>query len=117
MFGLIPWLASAFSALFTGSIQLLLRSVGMAIVPLTIKLLSSLGVGFVTYQLGSLGIDAVFNQVRNSIGGLPSELLVFVSILRFDDALAVLFGALAARLAYQGFNAGSKTSINLGGRE
>lgn len=117
MLGLIPWLASAFSALFSGLVSVLLRTAGIAIVPLAIKLLSALGIGFVTYQLGSLGMDTLFNQVKNSLGGVPADMLVFISIARIDDALAVVFGALAARLAYQGFNSGSKTSVNLGGRE
>lgn len=117
MLGLIPWLASAFSALFSGFVRVLLRSVSLAVVPLAIKLLSALGIGFVTYKLGSLGMDTLFNQVKNSFSGLPSDMLVFISIARIDDALAVVFGALAARLAYQGFNSGSKTSVNLGGRE
>lgn len=117
MLGLIPWLSSAFASLFSGFVSFLLRAVGLAVVPLAIKLLSALGVGFVTYQLGSFGIDSLFNQVKFSLSGLPSHMLVFISIARIDDALAVVFGALAARLAYQGFNSGSKTSIKLGGRE
>lgn len=117
MLGLIPWLATAFSSLFSGFARLLLRSVGLAIVPLAIKLLSSLGIGFVTYKLGSLAITSLFNQVKLSLGGLSADMLVFISIARLDDAIAVVFGALAARLAYQGFSSGSKTSVNLGGRE
>lgn len=116
MLGLIPWLSSAFSALFSGFIRVLLRSVGLAIVPLVIKVLSSLSIGFVTYKLGALGIDALFLQVQISLGGLPSSMLTFISIARLDDALAVVFGALAARLAFSGFSSGSKTAISLGGR-
>lgn len=117
MLGLIPWLASAFSALFGGLVRVLLRSASLAIVPLAIKLLSALGIGFVTYQLGGFAIDTLFLQVRNSLGGLPSSMLVFISIARLDDALAVVFGALAARLAFNGFSSGSKTSMTLSGRD
>lgn len=66
---------------------------------LVARILMSLGVSFVTYT----GFDAVlsyaFNMVKNSISGLPNDILCFLGLASVDIALNILFSAYACRIA------------------
>lgn len=70
------------------------------------KLLVGLGVGFITYNLGSYSLDAMYSAVTNNFSGLPSDFLAMMKLARLDDFLSVIFGAYTAKLTLQGLAAG-----------
>ena len=77
-----------------------------AIIP---KILAALGVGTVTYLLGDFGLDVIYNTVETQLGGLPAEMLSYVKMTGFPQALSILFGALSARLTYSALGATKKS--------
>lgn len=66
------------------------------------KILVGLGVGFVSYQLGSFGLDILFGEIKNGFVGLPADMLAMMKIARVDEFLSIVFGALSARLTIVG---------------
>lgn len=75
---------------------------------LVIKILGALGIGFVTYKLGTWGLDSLYAQATSMISGAPADFLALAKFTKIDQAMSILFGALAARLALSGFSNGSK---------
>lgn len=102
---LIPWLAAAFTALWASLRYFIIVLIATYLPKFLINLGLSFGVGYITYSLGDYSLTFIFNYVKTTIGGLPAEALAMVSIARIDEALAVLFGALNARIMLQGFSA------------
>ncbi len=70
---------------------------------MTKKLFIALGIGFVTYQLGSLGLDTIYENLSGYLSDLPADALSFLKLARVDEAISVIFGALSARLTLMGF--------------
>ena len=73
------------------------------------KILAALGVGTVTYLLGDFGLDVIYNTVETQLGGLPAQMLAYLKMTGFPQALSILFGALSARLTYSALGATKKT--------
>lgn len=115
---LIAWLGAALVALLASWKTWILLFLSTTLGPYIINLLLGFGVGYVTYELGTFALDQVFNEVKSALSGIPSDLLTFVSIAKIDEAISILFGGLAARLALSGFSsitsAGKKRSATLG---
>ncbi len=101
---LIPWLAAAFAALWASFRYFIIVLIATYLPKFLINLGLSFGFGYITYSLGDYSLTFIFNYVKSAIGGLPAEALAMVSIARIDEALAVLFGALNARIMLQGFS-------------
>jgi len=110
---LIAWLASAFTTLFSSFKAWVLLLIGSYSIPWIINLLKGIGVGFVTYQIGTYALGNLFTLIKDSLGGLPSDLLMFIALARVDEAISILFAAFAARLAIHGFSGGSKKAVTL----
>ena len=102
--GLVRWLGNAFKLIRVTAVGWILMFLGFALVPLIIKVMAGLGIGFVTYQLGSYALDGIFSQVQTHVSALPPEVLAFISIAKIPEAISVLFGGLAVRLGMMGFN-------------
>lgn len=71
--------------------------------------MAALGVGTVTYLLGDFGLDVIYNTVETQLGGLPAEMLAYIKMTGFPQALSILFGALSARLTYSALGATKKS--------
>ncbi len=121
---LLPWLYS----LVTAVVGFLGRYVGAAVfaagstvigwlvanLPSIFKqLLLSLGIGFVTYQLGDFGLDSLYNAVEGRLSELPTIGIRFLKLSGVLDALSILFGALSARITYAMATNGRKTLTSL----
>lgn len=67
--------------------------------PIVVKALTYLGLTLVTYQ----GVDVVFDTLKNhalsSWSALPVAVLQLASLAGVGQALGIVFGAFAARLA------------------
>lgn len=101
-FASLKHLVKAFRLTVAGWI---LMFIGFALVPLIIKVMAGLGIGFVTYQLGSFALDQLFAKVQEYVTQLPPEALVFASMCNIDEAISIVFSGLAVRLSFLGFNA------------
>lgn len=68
--------------------------------PLAKRVLSALGIGWVTFE----GLGALFDQARNAFvaswGAMGSSVLTVIELAGVGVALGVILGALTARLAY-----------------
>lgn len=73
------------------------------------KILAALGVGTVTYVLGGFGLDVIYDAVEARLNGLPVDMLTYLKMTGFPEALSILFGALSARLTYSALGATKKT--------
>ncbi|WNO61091.1 DUF2523 domain-containing protein [Rheinheimera sp. MMS21-TC3] len=115
---LIAWLGAALSTLFLSWRVWIIAFLATSLGPYIINLLVGAGVGYVTYELGTFALDQVFNEVKSALSGVSADLLTFVSIAKIDEAMSILFGGLAARLALSGFSsvtsAGKRRAPTLG---
>lgn len=87
----------------------ILMFIGFALLPLIIKVMAGLGIGFVTYQLGSFALAELFSKVQENVSQLPPEALVFVSMAKIDEAISIVFAGLAVRISLMGFSAINST--------
>lgn len=75
------------------------------IVPLATRLLTALGVGFVTYQ----GVGAVFDELETKIfaqfSGMPETAYQILVLAGFDHALNIILSAMSAALVLKGMSA------------
>lgn len=74
---------------------------------LVVQLLITLGIGFITYNLGTFALNTLYIQIQQSLTGMPSDFLMLVKLARIDEAISILFGALSGRLALSGLRGGS----------
>jgi hypothetical protein len=97
-------------------IGLLMRMIGLSIVPLGWKLLRGLGFAAFSY----VGISAVLDKAKEfafaSLGGLPGDWMSVLGMLKVDVCLNIMFSAYLARAVLAGIDkAGNKTSFKMGG--
>ena len=78
------------------------------IAALIFKVLTALGVGFVTYVGVSALIDGAFNEIESMTSSLPVEVIQVLITLRIDDAITVLASAVAIRLSLKTFGVGGQ---------
>lgn len=112
--GLVGWLGHALKLLRLNLWGFILTFVGFALVPIIIKVLGALGVGFVTYQLGNFALGELFSAIQTHINQLPPETLAFIGIAKIGEGISIVFGGLAARLALMGFSGTGSTAKKRG---
>lgn len=56
-----------------------------------------LGIGFVTYQGFDYLIAALFDYVRTSLQGLPSDIAMLLGLAGFDKAISITLSAISAK--------------------
>lgn len=101
-------LAPLFSGLSVSVTRVITIFFTIHAVSIFVKILLALGVGFATYNFGTFALDAIYDRAAIALNGAPAEFLSLVKFVRIDEALSVVFGALAARLALTGFSNGSR---------
>lgn len=81
--------------------------------PLAAKILTSLGLGAVTY----VGITALLATVRtyliSNVGGVPADIAMLFGLLKVDIAINIMLSAVTARAVIAGMNktTGKKTGL------
>lgn len=83
------------------------------IIPLVIRILYVLGVGFVTYT----GVGALLGMIgdlfQSNLGVVPGELLQVIGLLNIDRAFTVIMSAVTIRATMRGLQAaGALPTIN-----
>jgi hypothetical protein len=71
-----------------------------AIVPLGIRLLSGLGIGWITFTGLSSAFDTLKTTAINYWGSLPSAILQLFELAGINTAFGFILGGLAFRIAY-----------------
>lgn len=59
----------------------------------------ALGIGFVTYKGVGAGVDLLKSRVISSVQGLPADVVGLVGFLAIDQAITIIFSAVAAALS------------------
>lgn len=78
------------------------------------KVLVGLGFGYVTYELGSFGIDYIYQQIASNAAGLPIEIIAVLKYAQTDVAFGIMLGSYAAALTIRGLtSAGSVTKLGV----
>lgn len=103
------WFYNAFLWLF-GAVRFLFSGLRSWVVVLVVyvlqhylpKVLVSLGLGFVTYNLGSYGLNEIYSAITGGFDGIPSDMLIMLKLAKLDEFLTITFGAYTARLTLQG---------------
>jgi hypothetical protein len=77
-----------------------LPALAAAAAPIVRTVLVSLGIGAITYTGLTLVLDQVVQHVQTSYGQLPASAAQIADLLGVGEALGILLGAMAARVAY-----------------
>ena len=77
----------------------------MMIGPIVYQVVASLGVGFVTYTGINYLIDELLQLAQNELSGLDPAMFQIVSMLRLDDAIALLVSAVSVKFTLIGMSA------------
>lgn len=71
-----------------------------------LKLLASLGVGYLVYTGVDLALDYVRAQIEAAFGAIGiAQAVSFVAILRIDDCIALILAAMSVRATMKGMKA------------
>ena len=101
---LLAWLGNTFRILFLNGRSLFFAFLGVYIIPWLINIAKGIGVGYVTYELGSYALDTLFDYLKDQFAGMPAEMLAMLDIAKIDEAISIIFAAFAARLFLAGFH-------------
>lgn len=75
------------------------------------RVLLALGIQFVTYKGMNIVFDGFKALVLENIGGLPGDMSIMVSAVGIIQAINIVWGAIAARIAISGIRDGSFTRM------
>lgn len=67
-----------------------------------LQILTSLGIGVVTYTGVNASLDWLKGEISSSAGGLPAEVLGMMATMKVGSALSVVFSAMVARQVING---------------
>lgn len=71
-----------------------------SIVPLGIRLLAGLGIGWITFEGLTVAFEALRSEVLSNWGSIPSAILQLLELAGFNKAFGLILGGLAFRIAY-----------------
>lgn len=112
--GVVSWLSHAFKLTRVTAIGWIVTFIGFALVPIIIKIMGGLGIGFISYQLGSMALNEVFQQIQTNFNALPPEIIPFVGMSKIGEGISIVFGGMAAKLALMGFTSTQSTGKRRG---
>lgn len=68
--------------------------------PLVTKVMTALGVGTATYTGADAALSGALNAVKASFSSMTSDILNFLLLAGFFDAMAIMSGGLTSALAW-----------------
>jgi hypothetical protein len=68
--------------------------------PLVSKVLTALGVGTATYTGADAALSGALNAVKSSFSAMSADILNFLLLSGFFDAMAIMSGGLTSALAW-----------------
>lgn len=72
------------------------------------QVLINLGIAVVTYQGVDVVLDTLKANALDAFGGLPSDLVAFLSYMKVGVAISIVSSAVAVRLGIAGMNGAVK---------
>lgn len=75
------------------------------IVPIASRLLTALGVGFVTYQGVGLVFEELETKIFDQFSGMPETAYEILILAGFDQALNIILSSMSAALVLKGMSA------------
>ena len=76
------------------------------------RVLIALGIGFVTYKGVGAGVDVLKARVISSVQGMPADIVGLVGFLGIDQAITIIFSAVAAALSLRLVGGSLKKMVN-----
>lgn len=67
--------------------------------PIVVRVLTTLGLGVVTYTGFSAVLDMVFGRIQSSFAGLPADIAALCFLSGLPAGMSIILSALAARIA------------------
>lgn len=83
--------------------------------PLAAKILTSLGIGMVSYVGINLLLAQVKSYILSSFVGAPADVLAILGLLKVDVSINIILAAVTARAVISGMNRSTGTRKQLGG--
>lgn len=74
------------------------------------RILVAIGISAITYTGFSLALDSYKSDIFSALGATSPTILQVMGVLNVGTAINILFSAMAARAAYEGYSA-SKTVL------
>lgn len=68
--------------------------------PIAKRVLSSIGIGVVTYAGVDLAVNALLSQAKSAWAGTVGDVAAYVAMSGANQALSIIAGAIAARVAF-----------------
>ena len=88
-----------------GIIQALLLGLSTIAGPLAIRVLFSLGVGFLTFKGVDKLLDTIYASVQGYLNGLPGVVVEMVGVMNVDRFIELVFTAYTVKMALKGMQA------------
>lgn len=70
------------------------------------RVLLAMGIGYVTYKGVDVSTTYLVNMVKDSIAGLPAEIIDFLAFCWVDKGLSLIFSTWTSCIAFSGIGAG-----------
>lgn len=67
--------------------------------PIVIRVLTTLGLGVVTYTGLNAVVTMAYNSIQASLSGLPADIATFAFLSGLPQGMAIIMSALVARIA------------------
>jgi len=80
---------------------------------LIFKVFAAIGFGIVVWQGVGLLFDGALAEVQSLTAGLPLAVSQAVVLMRIDDAISVIFGAIAVRISLKTFGVGGNVGTTI----
>lgn len=80
--------------------------------PLAMSVLTSLGIGYVTYKGIDLSLEFLILRAQNNWAVIPAEILQLASLSGIPEALSIVFAAYSARVSAFLISGASKFVLN-----
>lgn len=84
-----------------------------SIVPLTVKVFTALGIGFVTFQGADQLVQLADTYIQANFNALPAKALAIAEMAGFADGLQIVLSAYAAQIGIMA-TSGALTRIKIG---
>lgn len=76
-----------------------LAAILMAVsIPMVVKVMAALGIGFVTYTGADLVLTEGQTWLNGQVNSLPADMLQILFLMGLDQGLAIVFSAFAAHI-------------------
>lgn len=83
-------------------------------VPLVVKVLVALGIGFVTYTGADFALTEGQTWLNTQVGSLPSNMYNVLMLMGLDEGMKILFAAFAVNISIKA-TVGAFTRVKIGG--